>query len=447
MDDNLRLLLRQKLVDGIAMPLPPLTRRDTWIPRLPGKVLAVIGMRRSGKTSLLWQELGDRHRLAGLDRSALPWISLEDERLIGTGPELLDALLETWFELHPQWRRPQPGAARACLFLDEVQVIPGWDRFLRRLIDSEPIDVVVSGSSAQMLSAEIATSLRGRALETVVWPFSFREALRHVGLEPSGDSSTWTSADRSQLQHQLERYLLEGGFPEAQGLDERSRRALLLSYVDSTVLRDVIERHNVRAPLALQWLVRQLLSTAVGAFSISRLQQAMRSQGLSIGREHLAELVQQLEQAFLVVSLAAGGGSLRRQQSLPRKLYPVDPGLIPLYDRSGRTNLGHALEAAVILELLRRGAELCYLRSEQGREVDALALLPYGRQLLVQVCASLADPATRQRELIALQELAATPAAQAAQPLLISLDRHPPDLGETAEPVQWRPALEWLLEH
>ncbi len=138
-----------------------------------------------------------------------------------------------------------------------MQVIPGWDGFLRRLIDSEPIDVVARGSSAQMLSAAIATSLLGRALEAVVWPSSFREALRHVGLEPSGDSSTWTSADRSQLQHQLERYLLEGGFPEAQGLDERSRRPLLLSYVDSTV--------------------RQLLSHDGGAFSINRLHQSIRS--------------------------------------------------------------------------------------------------------------------------------------------------------------------------
>ena len=90
MDDNLLHLLRQKLVDGIAMPLPVLTRRDTWIPRLAGKVLAVIGMRRSGKTSLLWQELSDRLASPGMERSGLPWISLEDERLIGSGPELLD---------------------------------------------------------------------------------------------------------------------------------------------------------------------------------------------------------------------------------------------------------------------------------------------------------------------------------------------------------------------
>jgi predicted AAA+ superfamily ATPase len=99
MDDNLRRLLHQKLVDGIAMPLPTLTRRDTWIPRVPGKVLAVIGMRRTGKTSLLWQELAGRLAASGMERSGLPWISLEDERFIGAGPELLDGLLESWFAM------------------------------------------------------------------------------------------------------------------------------------------------------------------------------------------------------------------------------------------------------------------------------------------------------------------------------------------------------------
>ena len=169
--------------------------------------------------------------------------------------------------------------------------------------------------------------------------------------------------------------------------------------MDSSVLRDVIERHNIRTPLALQWLVRQLLAHAGGAFSVKKLHQAMRSQGLAISREHLVELVQHLEQAFLIISLAADGGSLRRQQSLPRKLYPLDPGLIPLFDRSGRTNLGHALETVVIVELKRRGADLCYLRSKSGREVDALALMPDGRQLLAQVWAILADATTREREL------------------------------------------------
>ena len=444
MGDNTSLLLRQKLLDAISAPLPDLTRRDTWIPRLPGKTLAVIGMRRSGKTSLLWQELADRHR-GGLDRTALPLVSFEDERLVGDGVELLDDLLEQYFLLQPQWRQPKEAQGRACLFLDEIQLIPRWDSFIRRVMDTEALDLVLSGSSALMLSAEIASGLRGRALEAVVWPFSFREALRHAKAEPSKPPSHWSSTERSWLGHQLAAYLRNGGFPEAQGVDERTRRLLLTSYVDSTVLRDVIERHDVRQPLALQWLVRQLLGNAGGFFSVNRLHGALRSQGIAIGREQLGELVEHLQGAFLIQCLGVAGGSLRRQQSLPRKVVPIDPGLIPLYECSGRTNLGHALETVVIMELLRRGAQLSYVRSANRYEVDVLAEHPNGKRELVQICADLDSPATRARELRALTECLAEPLGQGAEAVVISLDQRQPG-SDWPQGVSWRSAEEWLLE-
>ena len=450
MDDKvsapLRQLLRQKLVDAVQQPLPPLTRRDTWIPRIPGKTLAVIGMRRSGKTSLLWQEVGQRVQ-SGVERAWLPLVSLEDERLLAQAPgvELLDQLLETFFQLQPELRRGGTGQPRGCLFLDEIQRIPGWEAFVRRVMDSEPIDVVVSGSSAEMLSSEIASSLRGRALEAVVFPFSFRESLRHLGLEPQQPSASWSSADRSQLAHQLELYLQRGGFPELQLADGRSRRLLLSSYVDSTVLRDVIERHAVRQPLALQWLVRQLLSHGGGTFSLNRLHGALKSQGLAIAREHLAELVDHLESAFLIRSLAVVGGSLRRRMTLPRKVYPIDPGLLPLYELEGRSNQGHALETVVLLELLRRGAEVGYVRTAEGCEVDFHACFPDGRRELIQVCADLSEASTRRRELRALQQALAEPIGAGASARVIALDRLPPS-GEWPEAVRWSSALQWLLE-
>jgi predicted AAA+ superfamily ATPase len=447
MDDKipaaLQQLLRRKLLDGVQQPLPRLTRRDTWIPRIPGKTLAVIGVRRSGKTSLLWQELGERVA-AGAERAWVPLVSLEDERLLAHSPgvELLDQLLETLFQLQPELRR---GTNRGCLFLDEIQRISGWEGFVRRVMDSEPIDVVVSGSSDEMLSSEIASSLRGRAVEAVVFPFSFRESLRHIGLEPEQPSDRWSSAERSQLSHQLELYLQRGGFPELQQLDERSRRLLLVSYVDSTVLRDVIERHAVRQPLALQWLVRQLLSHGGGGFSLNRLHGALKSQGLAISREHLAELVDHLESAFLIRTLSVVGGSLRRRMTLPRKVYPIDPGLLPLYELDGRSNLGHALETVVLLELLRRGAEVGYLRTADGFEVDFHARFADGRRELIQVCADLRDAATRRRELRALEQARQEPIGAGAQARVISLDQRQPT-GEWPGTVIWSSALEWLLQ-
>ena len=441
--EALRSLLRQKLIDAVQRPLPQLTHRDTWIPRIPGKTLAVIGMRRSGKTSLLWQQVSERVA-TGAKRAWLPLVSFEDERLLAQSPgvELLDHLLETFFQLQPQLRTGQP---RGCLFLDEIQRIPGWEGFVRRVMDTEPIDVVVSGSSAEMLSSEIASSLRGRAVEAVVFPFSFRESLRHLGLEPQQPSDHWSSAERSQLAHQLELYLQRGGFPELQLADERSRRLLLSSYVDSTVLRDVIERHAVRQSLALQWLVRQLLSHGGGSFSLNRLHGALKSQGLAISREHLAELVDHLESAFLIRCLSVVGGSLRRRMTLPRKVYPIDQGLLPLYELDGRRNLGHALETVVLLELLRQGAEVGYVRTSDGFEVDFHARFPDGRRELIQVCADLSDGATRRRELRALEQALQEPIGAIARARVISLDRGQP-CGEWPKAVIWSSALEWLLQ-
>ena len=215
--------------------------------------------------------------------------------------------------------------------------------------------------------------------------------------------------------------------------------------MDSTVLRDVIERHAIRQPLALQWLVRQLLSHGGGSFSLNRLHGALKSQGLAISREHLAELVDHLESAFLIRCLSVVGGSLRRRMTLPRKVYPIDPGLLPLYELDGRSNLGHALETVVLLELLRQGAEVGYLRTSDGFEVDFHARFPDGRRELIQVCADLSDGATRQRELRALQQALQEPIGAAAQARVISLDRMQPS-GEWPEAVSWSSALEWLLQ-
>ena len=174
----------------------------------------------------------------------------------------------------PEWRSP-PEGQRACLFLDEIQLIPGWEGFVRRVIDTEPIDLVITGSSTQKLSAEIASSMRG------------------------------------------------------QGLDERFRAHLLSGYVDGTVLRDVIERHNVSQPVALRSLVHQLLGQSGGRFS---------------------------------------------------------PGLIGLFDRRGQRQLGQRLETVVALELQRRGCDLGYGLSDDRLEVDFVARHIDGTVLLVQVC-------------------------------------------------------------
>jgi len=437
MESQFREIIRQKIVDALAARPPALTRRDVRLPAVPGKALAVIGMRRAGKTTLLWQLLADR-LAKGTGRQGLLYFSFEDERLAGMTARDLNLVVEEYYRLNPEWRDRR----RAGFFLDEIQFVPGWESFARRLLDSEQLDLFLSGSSARLLSREVATSMRGRAVEAVVYPFSFREHLRHHGREPDKASGRPTKAQRSSLEKDLLGYLAAGGFPEAQGLNLRDRNELLRGYVDVALLRDVVERHAVSHPVALRWMVRRLLGNAAGCFSVNKFHGDLKSQGIPVAKDTLHSYLGYLEDVFLVRMVSIAADSERRRMVNPRKVYPIDPGLIPLFDRSGKANLGHALETCVLLELDRRGAEAGYVRTAEGYEVDFLARYPTGREELVQVCASLDDPATRERETRALVEAARQHPRAGLH--LVSL-HIPPAHGIPAK-ITVHAACDWLLQ-
>ena len=437
MDNQYRPVIRQKIIDSQAAPLPVLTRRDVWLPTVAAKATAIVGMRRAGKTSLLWQILSTRHA-AGVPREGLLYFSFEDERLAGMQVRDLDLLVEEFYQLHPAWR----DARRACFFLDEIQLVPGWEIFARRILDSENIDLFLSGSSARMLSREVATSMRGRAMEAMVAPFSFREALRHAGTEPTKPTDRLSKGERSHLSRALLDYLASGGFPEAQGLDTRNRTELLCTYVDVVLLRDVVERHNLSQPQVLRWLVQQLLGNAAGLFSINKFHLDLKSRGVAVSKDTLHSLLAHLEDAFLLSSVGVATDSARRRQVNPRKVYPVDTGLAALFDRSGKANTGHALETVVWHALQRRGLDAAYVRTAAGFEVDFYVRSPAGDEALIQVCATLDDPATLARELRALQD--AAPAWPQASLHLIVLDH--PAITTLPSGVHLHRAVDWLLQ-
>ncbi len=345
-------------------------------------------------------------------------------------------LLEEYYRLHPEWRDQR----RALFLLDEIRMVNGWERFARRILDTENLDLYLSGSSARMLSREVASSMRGRAMEALIFPFSFREFLRHHGREPQ-DPERVTKAQWSAVRKDLETYLTLGGFPEAQGAPDRDRAELLRGYVDVTLLRDVIERYGVSQPLALRQLTRHLLASAAGLFSVNRFYNDLKSRGVRISKDSLHADLGYLEDAFLVHAVWLATESERRRMSHPRKIYPIDPGLIPLVDRSGRMQPSKALETAVCIELLRRGAEIAYVRTGEGYEVDFFARWPGGDAELIQVCAQVRDAATLQREVGAL-EAAAREHPHAALSLVTLA---PESVRDVPEPIQVHEAGLWLL--
>jgi hypothetical protein len=165
---TLKEALTEKLAESLVGVLPALTpRRMYGVTGLPGKATAVVGMRRAGKTTFLHQLRRER-LVQGTAREQLPYLNFEDERLAGLEGAQLGFLLDELARRVPDAQ----GATGVVWCFDEIQVVPGWERFVRRLLDTGGCEVIVTGSSAALLSREIATALRGRAWEVPLYPFT-----------------------------------------------------------------------------------------------------------------------------------------------------------------------------------------------------------------------------------------------------------------------------------
>lgn len=435
---SFRARLADKLAEALSLsPVKATPRRIHGPVNLPGKATAVIGMRRSGKTTFMHLERQKR-----IDEKIAPerllYVNFEDERIAGLPADQLHFLSEEYYRRFPAFR----GHEIVTWFFDEIHCVPGWERFVRRLLDTEKVEIFVSGSSAALLSRELATAMRGRSWEVAVYPFDFSEYLRHRGEKTLETPGFLSPGERSRLEHAFIDFLRHGGFPEVQNLEPAPAVRLLRDYVDVAILRDVVERHKIGNISALRWLVRQLLGNAGGLFSVEKFYASLKSQGMAVSRDSLHDFVAYLQDCFLVRGVWIEAFSERQRMVHPRKFYPIDPALIPLFDRSGRANIGHALESAVFIELERRRLEITYVRTPKGREVDFLVRDADGDQTLIQVCADLSEPETAAREFLGLEE-AGRLFPQAGR-LLLTLSAEAPPL-EVPAGVSVEPAYAWIL--
>ena len=437
-DPVIKQVLSKKIVESIEKPIPAGSPRLVpGLVQFSGKATAVIGMRRSGKTYFLHQLRREKIQL-GATQESVPYINFEDERLSGLQGSELGFIVDQYQNLYP--RAASQGKTLWCL--DEIQLVPGWERFVRRMLDTNECEIMVSGSSAAMLSREIATSLRGRGWEVLMFPFSFAEFLLSKNIELPKRLDFYNKR-KFEIERLFSEWLQVGGFPEAQGIETEVRRQLLERFVDVVTYKDVIERHSVRSTTALHWLVRHLLGNAAGTFSVEKFYATLKSQGIPTSKDTLHQLLSYLEDCFLVRIISIETSSERKRMVNPRKSYPVDAGLIPVYDRSGKANTGHSLETAVLIELERRRCKVSYVRTKSGYEVDFMAYNQHGEQELVQVCVDASDSETAKRELRALEE-AGEEFPNAKKRLLVLRQDCFPSLAP--EDVTIQTAYEWMLD-
>jgi len=420
--DNLKGVLRQ----FASRPLPRCRARELVLPVGSGKVVGLAGVRRSGKTFLFFHTI-QRLLAQGIGRNRLVYLNFEDDRLQPLRAEDLDLVLRCHRELFPE-----AIGQRCYLFADEVQNVPGWERWVRRLHDTEDVQVFVTGSSSQLLTRDLASALRGRSITLEVFPLSFAEALDFRGIvwQPSHPDS------ESLVRGALEHYLRWGGFPEVVLAEEALRPLILGEYASLMLYRDVVERYGVRNEALMRELLRFAFRNTASLVNVSKLHRDFASLGLSVSKNTLHEYLGYLEDSFLLFLLPKQERSLRKQAHNPKKLHVIDPGLVAAFEGNPDRDVGRKLETAVFLHLRRRRRALYYYAN--GGEVD---LCNEQGTAFWNTCWSLTDPDTAGREQASMS-LGRSRAKQAKGVLLY----HEFASALKSALPEAQPAWRWLLE-
>lgn len=389
-------VLKEIVLDSQELALVTGVPRRSSVSVLPGKATACVGVRRCGKSTFLFQ-LMQKLVDAGVRRQNLLYLNFFDDRLHGLQQRDPGLILEAYFSLYPEKKNTET----VYCFFDEIQVLQGWEGFVDRLMRTEKSEVYLTGSSAQMLSREIATQMRGRALSWEMFPFSFREFLDFKQIEHEGEFS---SKKRLTIQKAFEEFWQSGGFPEVLGLDRRMRIKVHQEYWQAMLFRDLVERHDIAHPKAVTDLAHWLVDNAASLYSINKLTGYLHSLGHKVPKSAVSDFLQWFEDAYIFFTVRMFDASLARANTNPKKIYCIDHALVTSVSSGILTNSGHLLENLVFTALRRRTSEIFYHKTRSNREVDFITGRRDGEQMLVQVCESLASPKTRTREIVALTE-------------------------------------------
>lgn len=371
--------------------------RELKISHVKGKATICIGVRRSGKSTLMFQYI-EKLLGEGVSRQNIVHLNFFDDRLHNLQRENLGAILEAYYSLYPE----KKNAETVYYFLDEIQVIEGWELFVERLMRTEKCEVYITGSSAHMLSKEIATEMRGRALSWEIFPFSFPEYLDFKSVEQTNPLST---KKRLLVQKAFEEYWQTGGFPEVFAVDRQLRIKIHQDYLNAILFRDLIERHDIPHPNAVVDLAHWVINNVASMYSINSLTGYLKSLGHKVQKSTVSDYLAWFEDAYFLFTCRIFGASVSRTNVNPKKVYCIDHSLVVSAASGILVNAGHLLENLVFVALRRVTEHINYYRTHSGKEIDFIVQNTNNRtRRLIQVAESIKEPKTRVREVNALNE-------------------------------------------
>ena len=411
-------LIKTIIKDFHKRGTPVFTARDIEIPIESGKIITLIGPRRAGKTYLMYQLMSKVK-----DITNIIYINFEDERLELSAKKLY-LIVEAFFELYPEKKEED-----IIFFFDEIQEVDGWEKFIRRIYDSINKNIFITGSSAKLLSKEIATSLRGRTISYEIFPLSFKEFLNFKDVELDINSTR----GRASILNSFKEYMNNGGFPEIIGMDKEVMEKTLQTYFEVMLYRDIAERYDIQNMVPLKVFLKRLLANTSKEFTIHKMFNHMKSEGIKVSKDSLYKYLGYFSDAYILFSLSNFSESGANQ--IAKKAYSIDVGISQILSFSLSKDFGRILENIVMIELKRKGKEVYYHKGKF--ECDFIIKEKEKITQAIQVCYSLNNE-NRERELKGLKEVMKRFKLKSG--LIITLDQE-----EQIENIKVMSVIKWIF--
>ena len=376
----------------------------------------VIGVRRSGKSTMCYQALMQR----GVH---FAYVDFDDERLNGMKAEQLNDVLEVLYKIYGDFQ---------YLFMDEIQDIDGWHLFVNRLL-RQKMHVIITGSNAKLLSGELATHLTGRNKEIALYPFSFQEFCEMKGVDTKSVATKATAFRRAAF----DEYMQQGGFPELLIIEDK--RHYINTLVDNILKRDIEQRYKIVYKAAFEQMAHHLLNISPSIAATQELTDLFHFKSLHTTKNY----IDYLKQAYLLIGVSKYA-TKSKSRIVQEKLYAVDVAMMNMRENAfSAENLGWRLETIVLIQLLRKcklnGWDICYFK-DRGSECDFLVCKGNQVQQCIQVSYDISSEKTRKRELKGLKTAAQI---TGCKNLLLLTDHEYVDTTFEGLDILIRPVHEW----
>lgn len=379
----------------------------------------VIGVRRSGKSTLCYQALRD----AGVKYA---YADFDDERLYGLAAMQLNDVLEVLYKIYGDFN---------YLFLDEIQNVEGWHLFVNRMLRKK-MHVVITGSNAKLLSGELATHLSGRNKEISLYPFSFKEfcTMKQV------DTERMTTKAEAFRRAAFDEYMKQGGFPELFSVEDK--KAYVNTLVDNILKRDIEQRYKISYKAAFENMAHHLLNVSPTMVVSTDLANTFH-----IKSEHTAKnYVGYLKQAYLLIGVRKYSPK-SKVRAVQEKVYAVDVAMMDQRENAfAGENLGHRLETVVLIHLFRKckmeDMDVYYLNDRYG-ECDFVICKGNTVVQAIQVSYDISSEKTRKREINGL--LLAAKQTKCTDLVLLT-DHESDTVAEGGHQIKIQPVYDWCLE-